>query len=222
MYGRRESPAGNGQRERESGPRSPGATWATEVHFPCAQGSSGSEARTQASPGVGWRAQTLGQPLFLLRRKRRPPIPESLEALGAVLASPAPGRPPSGWARPPTREQTLPPRPGPSTQRQARAAAATLLSAPEWLRSRNKGSEQRKSRNFFSPHRERQTKSQALSLHSHPSKSVTPNRSHGAFPESAPGRKIPDAPQLARLFRNLIPPNRIAKIGLRICNILED
>ena len=151
MYGRRESPAGNGQRERESGPRSPGATWATEVHFPCAQGSSGSEARTQASPGVGWRAQTLGQPLFLLRRKRRPPIPESLEALGAVLASPAPGRPPSGWARPPTREQTLPPRPGPSTQRKARAAAATLLSAPEWLRSRNKGSEQRKSRNFFPP-----------------------------------------------------------------------
>lgn len=78
------------------------------------------------------------------------------------------------------------------------------------------------SQGIFFPHRERQTKSQALSLNSHPSKSVTPNRSHGAFPESAPGRKIPDAPQLARLFRNLIPPNRIAKIGLQICNILED
>lgn len=76
-----------------------------------------------------------------------------MEALGAVLASQAPGRPPSGWARPPLREQIRPPRPGPSTQREARAAAATLLSAPEWLRSRNKGSEQRKSRNFFPPQR---------------------------------------------------------------------
>ena len=221
MCDRRESPARNRQREGESGPWFPVPPRGPKHTLPAPRGPRAARPELRAFPGVGLPGSDPGA-TPPPRKAAGAPTPDSgpQGALEAVLASVAPCRPPSARASPPPPRRRAGRR-GQALHPEAWAAAAAPHFVPGWLRVRRREGEHGKSGHFY-PHRERQTKSQALPRHSHPSKNVTPNRSHGAFPESAPGRKIPDAPQLGRLFRNLIPPNRIAKIGLRICNILED
>lgn len=176
----------------------------------------------QAIPGVRLAGSDPGAPPP--RKAAGAPTPDSSPsgALEAVLAPAAPYCRPlvcPGQVRPPGADPAT--SAGPCTQTEAWAAAATLHPC---LGGCTVGAKREStgSQGIFTPTEKGEGKAKPRPSTPHPSKNVTPNRSHRAFPESAPGRKIPDAPQLGRLFRNLIPPNRIAKIGLRICNILED